>query len=115
MAVVLRAWAPDGPMAWGHDAPPLPLALGLDVTEQARFLPEHLERLASRAGCRGGRDAAPRRQAAEPRGRFVADALAFYFRFHERFDGFRGAFVRPARARRRARPDAGDDPPVHGR
>jgi purine nucleosidase len=24
---------------------------------------------------------------------FVADALAHYFRFHERFDGFRGAFI----------------------
>ena len=24
---------------------------------------------------------------------FVADALAFYFRFHESFDGFRGAFI----------------------
>ncbi|MFN8520205.1 MAG: nucleoside hydrolase [Chloroflexota bacterium] len=92
MAVVLRAWAPDGPMAWGDDAPPLPLALGLDVTEQARFLPEHLGRLAARAGC--GPDGTPR--GGGPRNPvvgFVADALGHYFRFHERFDGFRGAFI----------------------
>jgi purine nucleosidase len=24
---------------------------------------------------------------------YIADALAFYFRFHERFDGFTGAFI----------------------
>jgi purine nucleosidase len=93
MAVVLRAWSPDGPVAWGDEPPPRPLALGLDVTEQARFLPQHLERLAARAGCAvdgaplagdGPRDAVVG---------FVADALAFYFRFHERFDGFRGAFI----------------------
>lgn len=92
MAVVLRAWAADGPMAWGADAPALPLALGLDVTEQARFLPEHLRRLAARAGC--AEDGTP--LAGGPRDPvvgFVADALAYYFRFHERFDGFRGAFI----------------------
>jgi purine nucleosidase len=33
----------------GVTAPPLPLALGLDVTEQVRFLPEHLRHLAVRA------------------------------------------------------------------
>jgi inosine-uridine nucleoside N-ribohydrolase len=92
MAVVLRAWAADGPMAWGDDAPPLPLALGLDVTEQARFLPQHLDRLAERAGC----DVDGRPLGGGPRNPIVglvADALAYYFRFHERSDGFRGAFI----------------------
>ena len=59
---------------------PRALALGLDVTEQVRFLPGHLEALLAAAG-------------PGPIGRFVADALAFYFDFHERYDGFRGAFV----------------------
>jgi purine nucleosidase len=93
MAIVLRAWSPDGPVAWGDDPPPRPLALGLDVTEQARFLPQHLERLAALAGC--AVDGAPL-TGDGPRDAvigFVADALAFYFRFHERFDGFRGAFI----------------------
>lgn len=93
MAVVLRAWAADGPMAWGDDAPSLPLALGLDVTERARFLPQHLERLAARVGCAPDGspllDGGPRNSVVA----FVADALSYYFRFHERFDGFRGAFV----------------------
>ncbi len=93
MAVVLRAWAPDGPIAWGDDAPPRPLALGLDVTEQARFLPEHLARLATRAGC--GPDGMPLHGDGprNPVVGLVADALAWYFDFHERFDGFRGAFI----------------------
>jgi inosine-uridine nucleoside N-ribohydrolase len=92
MAVVLRAWAPDGPMAWGDSAPPRPLALGLDVTEQARFLPEHLGELAARAGCLP--DGSPLMGGTRSGViAFAADALAFYFRFHERFDGFRGAFI----------------------
>jgi purine nucleosidase len=93
MAVVLRAWAPDGPMGWGHDAPPLPLALGLDVTEQARFLPEHLERLARRAGCAPDGTPLAGGGPRNPVVGFVADALAYYFRFHEQFDGFMGAFI----------------------
>jgi purine nucleosidase len=32
-------------------AAPRPIALGLDVTERAKLLPEHLARLAARAGC----------------------------------------------------------------
>ena len=59
-----------------------PLAMGLDVTEQARFLPEHLARL---VGARGS--------AADPIARFVSDALRFYFEFHDRYDGFCGAFI----------------------
>jgi purine nucleosidase len=93
MAVVLRAWAPDGPVPWGDDPPPRPLALGLDVTEQARFLPEHLERLAARAGCGLDGSRLDGTGARDPIVGLVVDALAYYFRFHETFDGFRGAFI----------------------
>ena len=92
MAVVLRAWSVDGPVSWGADPPARPLALGLDVTEQARLLPEHLDRLATRAGCRvdgSALEGGP----VNPVMRFLSDALGFYFRFHERFDGFTGAFI----------------------
>ncbi|HJP89938.1 MAG TPA: nucleoside hydrolase [Candidatus Limnocylindrales bacterium] len=68
--------------AWG--GPTLPIAMGLDVTERARLLPAHLERIAALAG-------------AEPAGnpvvRFLGDALRFYFEFHDRYDGFYGAFI----------------------
>jgi len=57
-----------------------PTALGLDVTERAKFTPEHLERLASFAP-----DSAVVR--------FARDALRFYMEFHSRFDGFYGAFI----------------------
>ncbi len=92
LAVVIRAWSVDGPVTWGDEPPPRPLALGLDVTEQARMLPEHLERLATRAGCHV--DGSPLAGGvANPVVRFLSGALGFYFRFHERFDGFRGAFI----------------------
>lgn len=61
-----------------------PLALGLDVTERVRFLPEHLSRLVELAGAPGS---------ASAKMGFLADALRFYFEFHARFDGFHGAFV----------------------
>jgi purine nucleosidase len=68
-----------------------PLALGLDVTERAKMLPEHLDALAARAGCAadgrredGGTNAVVR---------FLADALRFYMEFHSRYDGFYGAFI----------------------
>ncbi len=64
--------------------PPLPLAMGLDVTERAKLLPGHLEALAERAGA----TAATNRVL-----RFVDDALRFYMEFHSRYDGFYGAFV----------------------
>ena len=79
----------------------LPLAMGLDVTEQARLLPEHLRHLAVRAGVQP-LDADPlgRRPieavgtvAANPVLRFVVDALRFYFDFHAAYDGFYGAFI----------------------
>jgi purine nucleosidase len=60
---------------------PRPLALGLDVTETARVGPEHVDALAALAG------------ADRPITRYVADALRFYMEFHERYDGFYGAFV----------------------
>jgi purine nucleosidase len=64
--------------------PPLPLAMGLDVTERARLLPEHLAALAARAGA----SAAANRVL-----RFIDDTLRFYMEFHARYDGFYGAFV----------------------
>jgi len=83
--------------------PTLPLALGLDVTERARFLPDHLVALARRAGSRPddsiaiARDEDPMRAArsvaSNPIVRYLADALRFYMEFHARYDGFYGAFV----------------------
>jgi purine nucleosidase len=67
-----------------EDLPPLPLALGLDVTERAKLLPAHLAALEARVG------GTP---ATRPVLRFVKEALRFYMEFHSRFDGFYGAFV----------------------
>ncbi len=64
--------------------PGRPLALGLDVTERAKFTPEHLARLFERVG------ATP---ATNPLLRFIDDALRFYMEFHSRYDGFYGAFI----------------------
>lgn len=71
-AVVLRRF--------GREGTPRPLMMGLDVTQNAVLLPAHLAALRERAG-----DA--------PVVRFVEDALGFYFDFHERYDGFRGAHI----------------------
>ncbi|HEX2754967.1 MAG TPA: nucleoside hydrolase, partial [Candidatus Limnocylindrales bacterium] len=99
--------------------PPLPLALGLDVTERAKLLPRHLAALAARAGAptAHSRDAAigagidasgagidasgadgsgvgaDASIPANPVIRFIDDALRFYMEFHSRYDGFYGAFV----------------------
>lgn len=80
-----------------------PLAMGLDVTEKARILPEHVVRLARRAGSTPddsialGRGEEPmhatRSVASKPVVRYVADALRFYMEFHARYDGFYGAFI----------------------
>jgi purine nucleosidase len=87
--------------ATGAATAPRPLALGLDVTEQARFVPEHVRRLAIRAGVMP-LDAAPVGRepieaigsvAANPILRFVVDALRFYFEFHAKYDDFYGAFI----------------------
>jgi purine nucleosidase len=80
LAVVLRAWAPDGPVPW-TEAPSRPVALGLDVTERAKLTPHHLARLVDRAGGEG------------PITRYLDDALRFYMEFHSRYDGFYGAFI----------------------
>ena len=77
---------------------PLPLALGLDVTERAKLLPDHLVALAARAGVVAGGSAATDRGAgtplrANPVLRFIDDALRFYMEFHARNDGFYGAFI----------------------
>jgi len=83
---------------------PRPTALGLDVTERARFTPEHMTRLARRAGSQpndallAGEDIRPfgpepRSVASKSVVLFVADALRFYMEFHRRFDGFYGAFI----------------------
>lgn len=68
-----------------------PTALGLDVTERAKMLPEHLAALADRAGCAvdGGRLDGGNSGLV----RYLADALRFYMEFHSRYDGFYGAFI----------------------
>jgi purine nucleosidase len=59
---------------------PRAIVMGLDVTEQARLLPAHLDALVARGGD-------------GPMTAFARDALRFYFEFHARYDGFYGAFV----------------------
>jgi purine nucleosidase len=71
---------------------PLPLALGLDVTERAKLLPAHLAALAARAGVAAGAGAGSSGPA-NPVLRFIDDALRFYMEFHSRYDGFYGAFI----------------------
>jgi purine nucleosidase len=98
--IVFRAWA-DAMAA--DPSIPRPLALGLDVTEHARIEPEHIVRLARRAGStpddsialgQGVDPMAPQRSvAADPIVRYMADALRFYFEFHRQYDGFYGAFI----------------------
>jgi purine nucleosidase len=80
-----------------------PLGLGLDVTEQAKVLPDHVVELARRAGSTPDDSIAlahgehpletTRSVAANPIVRFIADALRFYMEFHLRHDGFYGAFI----------------------
>ena len=74
---------------------PLPLALGLDVTERAKLLPHHLADLAARAGSHPdpARDPVAGSVASNAVVRYVEDALRFYMEFHSRYDGFFGAFV----------------------
>jgi purine nucleosidase len=72
-----------------------PLAMGLDVTERAKFTPAHLTALARRAGSRPieGADESRGSVASNPVVRFLADALRFYMEFHSHYDGFYGAFI----------------------
>jgi purine nucleosidase len=98
--IVLRAWT-EARLA--DPSIPLPLALGLDVTERARILPDDVVRLARRAGSAPddsialahGEDPmhATRSVAGNPVVRYVADALRFYMEFHATYDGFYGAFI----------------------
>ena len=94
------AWGTAGSTGEPSD-PPSPLAMGLEVTEQARIRPEDLRHLAVRAGAQPldadplGREPldAVGSVAASPVLRFVADSLRFYFEFHAKYDGFYGAFI----------------------
>jgi len=76
-----------------------PLALGLDVTEGAPFVPDHMVALARRAGSHPDERLAPedgpemRSVAGNPVVRFIADALRYYMEFHARYDGFYGAYI----------------------
>ena len=103
--IVFRAWADARDV---DPTIPLPLALGLDVTEKARILPDDVVRLARRAGSTPddsialarGEDPmhATRSVASNPIVRYVADALRYYMEFHLRYDGFYGAFIHDALA-----------------
>jgi inosine-uridine nucleoside N-ribohydrolase len=78
--IALRAWS----TAIAVDpTTPRALLMGLDVTERAKLLPEHLDALAARAG-----DAAT-----GPLMTLLRDALRFYFEFHAAYDGFYGAHI----------------------
>jgi purine nucleosidase len=81
---VADGFAPDLQGVTATDAGQRPMALGLDVTEQAILRSSDLERLYARA--RGT-------PANNPVLRFIADALRFYIEFHERHDGFSGAHM----------------------
>jgi purine nucleosidase len=105
--IVFRAWAsaidrdasrPRGPTPDQDASVPRVLALGLDVTERAKLLPGHLAALGRRAGTDGSALEARVRSAggpapANPVLRYVADSLRFYMEFHEKADGFYGAFI----------------------
>ena len=98
--IVFRAW---GAATAADPTIPRPVALGLDVTERARILPDDVVRLARRAGSTPddsialsrGEDPmqATRSVASNPIVRYVADALRFYMEFHAHYDGFYGAFI----------------------
>jgi purine nucleosidase len=102
--IAIAAWG-ESAAAYGHV---LPVALGLDVTEQARILPDHVVALARAAGSTPddslalarGEDPmhATRSVASNPIVRYIADALRFYMEFHARYDGFYGAFIHDALA-----------------
>ncbi len=102
--IAFQAWG-ESAAAHGHG---LAVALGLDVTEQAKILPDHVVALARAAGSTPddslalGRSEDPMRAtrsvASNPIVRFVADALRFYMEFHADYDGFYGAFIHDALA-----------------
>jgi purine nucleosidase len=100
--IAFSAWG-ESATAHGHSRP---VALGLDVTELAKILPEHVVALARAAGSQPddtlalarGEDPmkATRSVASNPVVRYVADALRFYMEFHAHYDGFYGAFIHEA-------------------
>src|SRR3954468_16100752 len=102
--IAFTAWG-ESAAAHGHDRA---VALGLDVTEQARILPDHVVALARAAGSAPddslalarGEDPmhATRSVASNPIVRYIADALRFYMEFHAHYDGFYGAFIHDALA-----------------
>ena len=81
--------------AWAATDAPRPIALGLDVTERAKITPDHVVRLARRAGSEPDDrlHESSGSVAHNPVVRFIADALRFYMEFHSRYDGFYGAFI----------------------
>ena len=81
MQAVLSAW--EAAQGVGR-----PVALGLDVTERAKFVPDHIVRLHAAAG----------NPQANRVLQFIDDALRFYMEFHSRYDGFYGAFIHDALA-----------------
>ena len=97
--IAFSAWGASAE-AHGHGRP---VALGLDVTEQAKVVPDHVVALARVAGSTPddslalarGEDPmhATRSVASNPIVRYVADALRFYMEFHAHYDGFYGAFI----------------------
>ncbi len=97
MKVALTAFsAPDVVARRGAARlPRLPLALGLDVTERAKLLPDHVIALSRRAGSQPdpARDETLGSVATHPIIRYLGDALRFYMEFHSRYDGFYGAFI----------------------
>ncbi|MBI2762448.1 MAG: nucleoside hydrolase [Chloroflexi bacterium] len=103
LVACLAGWEPEAPSVRGGPGWLRPVAMGLDVTERAWLLPEHVATLARRAGATAAdaavllAPASPMRPsgtiAADPVLRFVVDALRFYFEFHAANDGFYGAFI----------------------
>jgi purine nucleosidase len=69
-----------------------PIVCALDVTETIEMFPEHLSRLADRAGSLPAREVAEtdptglRSVASNPIVRFLTDAVRFYFEFHRQYD-----------------------------
>jgi purine nucleosidase len=91
--IVFEAFGGAGPNAGPNGRSARPTALGLDVTERAKLLPEHVARLAARAGCEPDGSIAGGGPAVNPIVRYLADALRFYMEFHSRYDHFYGAFI----------------------
>ena len=79
-------------MAAGRGARRLPLVMPLDVTEQARLLPHHVARMAEVAGT-SMESLQPLVSKPHPLMSLITNALRFYMEFHDRYDGFYGAFV----------------------